>query len=342
MKNKKIPDNQVVFYQSPDGAIHLEVMYAEENIWLNQNTMGELFACSTDNISLHLKNIYQNKELDQNATSEDFSVVQKEGNRQIKRKIKFYSLEAIIAVGYRVNSDRGREFRIWATQILKNYIHKGYALDSDRMKYGSRFSTRYFDELYEEIKDIRTSERMIYQKITDIYATSFDYSPNAPETKEFFAAVQNKLHFAITGRTTAEIVAQRADSKKDKMGLKTWRKSPKGKIMPSDVAIAKNYLDKEELKHLDRIGNMYLDHAEMQAARGNVMKMKDWQKKLDAFLKFSEYEILTNAGNVSHEVAKELVSGEYAKYKPIQDKNYISDFDREVKKLSADDNKKDK
>ena len=342
MKNKKIPDNQVVFYQSPDGAIHLEVMYAEENIWLNQNTMGELFACSTDNISLHLKNIYQNKELDQNATSEDFSVVQKEGNRQIKRKIKFYSLEAIIAVGYRVNSDRGREFRIWATQILKNYIHKGYALDSDRMKYGSRFSTRYFDELYEEIKDIRTSERMIYQKITDIYATSFDYSPNAPETKEFFAAVQNKLHFAITGRTTAEIVAQRADSKKDKMGLKTWRKSPKGKIMPSDVAIAKNYLDKEELKHLDRIGNMYLDHAEMQAARGNVMKMKDWQKKLDAFLKFSEYEILTNAGNVSHEVAKELASGEYAKYKPIQDKNYISDFDREVKNLSADDNKKDK
>lgn len=231
MKNKKIPDNQVVFYQSPDGAIHLEVMYAEENIWLNQNTMGELFACSTDNISLHLKNIYQNKELDQNATSEDFSVVQKEGNRQIKRKIKFYSLEAIIAVGYRVNSDRGREFRIWATQILKNYIHKGYALDSDRMKYGSRFSTRYFDELYEEIKDIRTSERMIYQKITDIYATSFDYSPNAPETKEFFAAVQNKLHFAITGRTAAELVAQRADSKKDKMGLKTWRKSPKGKIM---------------------------------------------------------------------------------------------------------------
>ena len=189
MKNKKIPDNQVVFYQSTDGAIHLEVMYSEENIWLNQNVMGELFACSADNISLHLKNIYQNKELDQNTTSEDFSVVQKEGNRQIKRKVKFYSLEAIIAVGYRVNSIRGKEFRIWATQILKNYIHKGYALDSDRMKYGSRFSTRYFDELYEEIKDIRTSERMIYQKITDIYATSFDYSPNAPETKEFFATV---------------------------------------------------------------------------------------------------------------------------------------------------------
>jgi hypothetical protein len=341
MKNKKIPDNQVVFYQSTDGAIHLEVMYSEENIWLNQNVMGELFACSADNISLHLKNIYQNKELDQNTTSEDFSVVQKEGNRQIKRKIKFYSLEAIIAVGYRVNSNRGKEFRIWATQILKNYIHKGYALDSDRMKYGSRFSTRYFDELYEEIKDIRTSERMIYQKITDIYATSFDYSPNAPETKEFFATVQNKLHFAITGKTAAEIVVQRVDSKKDKMGLKTWRKSPEGKIMPGDIVIAKNYLDKDELKHLDRIGNMYLDYAEMQAARGKVMKMKDWQKKLDAFLKFSEYEILTNTGKVSHEVAKELALGEYAKYKPIQDKNYISDFDREVKKLLADNKKQD-
>ncbi len=341
MKNKKIPDNQVVFYQSADGAIHLEVMYAEENIWLNQNAMAELFACSADNISLHLKNIYQDKELDQNTTSEDFSIVQKEGNRQIKRKIKFYSLEAIIAVGYRVNSYRGREFRTWATQILKNYIHKGYALDSDRMKYGSRFSIRYFDELYEEIKDIRTSERMIYQKITDIYATSFDYSPSAQETKEFFSTVQNKLHFAITGNTAAEIVAQRADSKKDKMGLTTWRKSPKGKIMPGDVVIAKNYLGKEELKDLDRIGNMYLDYAEMQAARGKVMKMKDWQKKLDAFLKFSEYEILTNAGKVSHEVAKELALGEYAKYKPIQDKNYISDFDREVKKLLADNKKQD-
>ena len=332
MKNK-IPDNQIVFYQSQDGAIHLEVMYAEENIWLNQKTMAELFGCTTDNISLHLKNIYKEKELDEKATVEDFSVVQKEGTREVQRVNKFYSLDAIIAVGYRINSDRGREFRTWATQILKNYIHKGYALDSNRMKYGSRFSTRYFDELYEEIRDIRTSERMIYQKITDIYATSFDYSSNAPETKDFFATVQNKLHFAITGKTAAEIIAQRVDSNKDNMGLTSWRKSPKGKIMPSDVVTAKNYLNKEELKNLNRIGNMYLDYAEIQAAKGKVMNMKDWIKKLDAFLKFSEYEILTNAGKISHEVAQELALKEYEKFKPIQDKNYVSDFDCEVQKL---------
>jgi hypothetical protein len=330
---KKISDNQIVFYQSLDGAIHVEVMYAQENIWLNQKAMAELFGCSTDNISLHLKNIYSEKELDESTTFEDFSVVQKEGVREISRQIKFYSLEAIIAVGYRVNSDRGRDFRSWATQILKDYIHKGYALDSDRMKYGSRFSTRYFDELYEEIKDIRTSERMIYQKITDIYATSFDYSPNALETKEFFATVQNRLHFAITGKTAAEIIVERVSSQKDKMGLTSWRKSPKGKIMPSDVAIAKNYLDKEELENLNRIGNMYLDYAEMQAARKKIMRMKDWKERLDAFLKFSEYEILTNVGKISHDVAKELALNEYEKYKPIQDKNYISDFDRDVKKI---------
>ncbi len=334
-KQKKIknPNNELVFYQSNDGAIHMEVMFAEENIWLNQQAISELFGCSTDNISLHFKNLYESGEMTEGATTEDFSVVQKEGKREVKRTKKFYNLEAIIAVGYRVNSERGIEFRKWATQILKNYIHKGYVLDSDRMKYGSRFSTRYFDELYEEIKDIRTSERMIYQKITDIYATSFDYSPNASETKGFFATVQNKLHFAITGQTAAEIVSSRVDSKKDKMGLTTWRQSPNGKIMPSDVSIAKNYLEKKELKELDRIGNMYLDYAEMQAVRGKVMKMKDWSKKLDAFLQFSEYEILTNAGRVSHEVAERLALQEYVKFKPKQDKSYISDFDKEVKDI---------
>lgn len=244
----------------------------------------------------------------------------------------------IIAVGYRVNSERGVEFRVWATRVLKDYIHKGYVLDSDRMKYGSRFSRRYFDELYEEIRDIRTSERMMYQKITDIYATSFDYSSKTPETRKFFATVQNKLHFAITGNTAAEIIQKRASSKKDKMGLTSWRKSPKGKIMPSDVVVAKNYLNKQELGKLNRIGNMYLDYAEMQAARGKLMKMKDWREKLNAFLKFTEQEILTNAGKISHEVAKELALKEYEKYKPIQDREYISDFDREVKKLLNDEN----
>lgn len=303
---KKIPDNQIAFYQSTDGSVNIEVLFAQENIWLTQKKMAELFACSADNISLHLKNIYSDKEVDENLTTEDFSVVQSEGDREVKRKVKMYSLEAIIAVGYRVNSERGTQFRQWATGILKNYIHKGYALDSNRMKYGSRFSARYFDELYEEIQDIRTSERMIYQKITDIYATAIDYSPKAFESKEFFATVQNKLHFAITGKTAAEIVAARVSSKKEKMGLTSWRKSPQGKIMPSDIVIAKNYLDKKELGHLNRIGNMYLDYAEMQAARGKVMAMSDWIEKLNAFLKFSEYEILTNAGKITHEVAEEL------------------------------------
>ena len=329
---KKTPDNQIAFYQSSDGSMNIEVLYSEENVWLPQRRIAELFDSTSQNIAQHLNNAYDEGELNSSATCKDFLQVQKEGDRDIKRKTKMYSLEAIIAVGYRVNSERGVQFRQWATGILKNYIHKGYALDSNRMKYGSRFSTRYFDELYEEIKDIRTSERMIYQKITDIYATAIDYSSKAYESKEFFATVQNKLHFAITGKTAAEIITDRVSSKKEKMGLTSWRRSPNGKIMPSDTAIAKNYLDKKELEHLNRIGNMYLDYAEMQAARGRAMTMKDWIEKLNAFLKFSEYEILTNAGKMSHEVAEALALKEYKKYRIEQDKNYISDFDRELKK----------
>src|SRR3990170_7373771 len=336
---KKIPDNQIVFYQSSDGSVNIEVLFAEENIWLTQKKMAELFGCSTDNISLHLKNIFSEGELEQNTVTEEYSATAVDGK---KYKTKFYSLEAVIAVGYRVNSERGAQFRQWATGILKSYIHKGYALDSNRMKYGSRFSARYFDELYEEIKDIRTSERMLYQKITDIYATAIDYSPKAYESKQFFATVQNKLHFAITGKTAAEIITNRVNSKKEKMGLTSWRRSPHGKIMPSDTVIAKNYLDGKELEHLNRIGNMYLDYAEMQAARGKAMRMKDWVKKLNAFLKFSEYEILTNAGKISHAVAEALALGEYEKYRVEQDKNYISDFDREVKKILERGGKKDK
>ncbi|NQU83703.1 MAG: virulence RhuM family protein [Parcubacteria group bacterium] len=330
---KKIPDNQIAFYQTPDGSINIEVFYAEENIWLTQKRMAELFDTTPQNITMHLKNIYSNKELDESATCKEFLQVQKEGERDIKRSLTFYSLEAIVAVGYRVNSERGAQFRQWATGILKNYIHKGYALDSDRFKYGSRFSARYFDELYEEIKDIRASERMLYQKITDIYATAIDYSPKAYESKNFFAAVQNKLHFAITGKTAAEIISERASSKKAKMGLTSWRKSPQGKIMPSDVVVAKNYLNKNEVKHLNRIVNMYLDYAEMQAVRKKLMTMKGWIEKLNAFLKFSEYEILTNAGKISHQVAEALAFKEYDKFRKIQDKNYISDFDKEVKKI---------
>jgi hypothetical protein len=337
---KKIPDNQIAFYKSADQSVNIEVLFAEENIWLTQKKMAELFDTTPQNITQHLKNIYAEKEVEQSATCKDFLQVQIEGKREIKRSSSMYSLEAIIAVGYRVNSERGTEFRQWATGILKNYIHKGYALDTNRMKYGSRFSTRYFDELYEEIKDIRTSERMIYQKITDIYATAIDYSPKTFESKQFFATVQNKLHFAITGQTAAEIIVERVSHKKEKMGLTSWRRSPQGKIMPSDTLIAKNYLDKKELEHLNRIGNMYLDYAEMQAARGRTMTMNDWITKLNAFLKFSEYEILTNVGKISHEVAEELATREFEKYKKIQDKNYVSDFDREVKKLMKAKKKK--
>ncbi|MEK7597279.1 MAG: virulence RhuM family protein [Patescibacteria group bacterium] len=325
-----MPDNQIAFYQSPDGSVNIEVLYAEENIWLTQKRMAELFDVTVPTINEHLANIFKSGELNKDSVIREFRITAADGKNYAT---KFYGLEAIIAVGYRVNSERGTQFRQWATGILKNYIHKGYALDSNRFKYGSRFSARYFDELYEEIKDIRTSERMIYQKITDIYATAINYSPKAYESKQFFATVQNKLHFAITGETAAEIITNRASSKKDKMGLTSWRKSPQGKIMPSDVTIAKNYLDKKELTHLNRIGNMYLDYAEVQAARGKEMTMKNWTEKLNAFLKFSEYEILTNAGKISHEVAETLALGEYKKYKKVQDKNYISDFDRLAKKL---------
>ena len=331
MKKNKISDNQIAFYQTPDGSVNVEVLYAEENIWLSQKRIAELFDTTVSNVNIHLKNLFEKKEIDEDSVIKDFLTTASDGKQY---KTKFYSLEAIIAVGYRVNSERGTQFRQWATGILKNYIHKGYALDVNRMKYGSRFSTRYFDELYEEIKDIRTSERMIYQKITDIYATAIDYSPKAYESKEFFATVQNKLHFAITGKTAAEIITERVNSKKEKMGLTSWRRSPQGKIMPSDTIIAKNYLDKKELTHLNSIGNMYLDYAELQAARGRMMTMKDWVEKLNTFLKFSEYEILTNAGKISHEVAETLALNEFEKYRKEQDKNYISDFDREVKKIA--------
>lgn len=338
---KKTNDNEIAFYKSEDGRVNIEVRFDVDNIWLSQKKMAELFACSSDNISLHIKNIYKSGELKQAQTAEEYSVIQIEGNRDVSRKILCYNLELVIAVGYKVNSERGAEFRAWATSILKGYIQKGYALDSDRMKFGSRFSTRYFEDLYEEIRDIRTSERRIYQKITDIYATSIDYSSTASESKQFFATVQNKLHFAITGKTAAEIVVERVSNKKDKMGLTSWRKYPAGKIMPSDVTIAKNYLGKEELVHLDRIGNMYLDYAELQTARGKTMAMSDWIEKLNTFLNFNEYEILTNTGKISHEVAESLALNEYEKYRAKQDSNYISDFDRLVLKIK-DNNKNEK
>ena len=331
-KNKKLPDNQITVYQTPDGKINIEVLYANENIWLPQKRIAELFDVDRSVVTKHLKNIFSESELQEDSVCANFAHTAEDGKEY---QTKFYSLEAIIAVGYRVNSERGTQFRQWAISILQQYIHKGFAIDSDRFKYGPRFSTRYFDDLLEEIRDIRSSERMAYQKITDIYATSIDYSPKAEDTKQFFATVQNKLHFAITRQTAAEIIATRARSDKPNMGLTSWRKAPGGKIMPSDVAIAKNYLDKPELDHLNRIVSMYLDYAELQAVRNKPMYMKDWIEKLNAFLKFSEYEILTNAGQISHEVAMALANKEYERFKKIQDKNYISDFDKEIKRITG-------
>jgi hypothetical protein len=329
-KNKKLSDNQITVYQTPDGEINIEVMYAEENLWMPQKRIAELFNVDRSVVTKHLKNIFSDNELHIDSVCANFAHTAEDGK---KYRTNFYSLEAIIAVGYRVNSERGTQFRQWAISILQQYIHKGFVIDNDRFKHGSRFSTRYFDDLLEEIRDIRSSERMLYQKITDIYATSIDYSPKAEVTKQFFATVQNKLHFAITGQTAAEIISARAKSDKPNMGLTSWRKGYDGKIMPGDVTIAKNYLDKQELDHLNRIVTMYLDYAELQAARNKPMYMKDWTEKLNAFLKFSEYEILTNAGSISHEVALALANKEYETFKKIQDTNYLSDFDKEVKKI---------
>jgi hypothetical protein len=330
IKKQQKPDNQIAFYQAPDGGVKIEVLYADENIWLTQKLMAQLYDVSVPTINEHLKNIFGDHELDEGSVIRNFRITAADGKTYDARH---YALEAIIAVGYRVGSGRGIQFRQWATKILQNYIHKGFALDSDRFKYGSRFDRRFFDDLLEEIRDIRSSERVAYQKITDIYATSIDYSPAAADTKAFFATVQNKLHFAITGKTAAEIVSERASSAKPHMGLTSWRRSPEGKIMPSDVIIAKNYLGLKELDHLNRIVSMYLDYAELQAVRGRPMYMRDWIAKLNAFLKFNEHEILNDAGQVSREVAATLAMKEYEKYRKEQDKNYVSDFDRDVKKI---------
>jgi hypothetical protein len=327
---KKIPDNQITVYQTPDGKVNIEVLYENENIWLPQKRIAELFDVDRSVVTKHLLNIFQTNELQESSVCAIFAHTAEDGKEY---QTKFYSLEAIISVGYRVNSERGTQFRQWAISILQQYIHKGFALDSDRFKHGSRFSTRFFDDLLEEIRDIRSSERMLYQKITDIYATAIDYSAVAETTRQFFANVQNKLHFAITGKTAAEIIANRADAKKSNMGLTSWRKSPVGKIYPGDIVVAKNYLSKNELEFLNRIVTMYLDYAELQAIRNKPMYMKDWIKKLDAFLKFNEHDILSGSGKISHEVAIALASTQYDKFKKKQDKNYLSDFDKEIKHL---------
>jgi len=334
--NEQPQFNDILLYTEPKGQIKIEVIYQGETFWLSQKKMAELFGVESHTITYHLKEIYQSGELTVEATTRKFRVVQREGSRDVSREVDFYNLDAIIAVGYRVNSHQATQFRIWATHTLKEFIIKGFVLDDERLKQGKKFGRDYFDELLERIREIRASERRFYQKITDIYAQcSIDYNPKSDQTLTFYKTVQNKLEWAITGKTAAELIAERANANTQNMGLQTWKNAPEGKILKSDVSIAKNYLIEKEIKELERIVNMYLDYAENQAARQKPMRMQDWIEKLDAFLKFNEYEILTNAGSVSAEVAKQLAEQEYAKYRVVQDQEYISDFDKEVKKTIA-------
>lgn len=323
--------SDIILYSTPEGNIRVEVVYAGETFWLTQKRMAELFGVDRSVITKHLQNIFATQELEEDSVCANFAHTAEDGKTY---QTNFYNLDAIIAVGYRVNSRQATQFRIWATQTLREFIIKGFVLDDERLKQGKRFGKDYFDELLERIREIRASERRFYQKITDIYEQcSIDYQKDADITQTFFKTVQNKLHWAITGKTAAEIVAERAKSTEPNMGLQTWKNSPHGKILKSDVSIAKNYLTEKEIKELERIVSMYLDYAENQAARQIPMKMADWVQKLDAFLQFNEYEVLKDAGKVSHEVAKKLAEKEYEKFRVVQDKNFESDFDKEIKKL---------
>ena len=306
----------------------VQVVYHNESVWCTQKAMAQLFDCSTDNIGLHLKNIYETGELTQEATTENFSVVQAEGERQVNRSLKFYNLDAIISVGYRVNSSRATQFRQWCTFILRQFAIRGYVIDKKRMENGSFIGEDYFEHLLAEIREIRLSERRFYQKLTDIYATSIDYNRDAPTTRLFFKKVQNKMHYAVHGHTAAELIIDRANAEKEHMGLTTWENAPNGKIVKPDVSIAKNYLKESELEDMGRIVNSFLDLAEDMAKRHIPMTMEDWAKRIDKFLDLTDRPVLTDAGHVSAEQAKKYAETEFEKYRVIQDKLFQSDFDR--------------
>ena len=326
-------ESNILLYETDDGKINVDVILKEETIWLTQKGMADLFECSIDNISLHLKNIFQEKELDKSSTVEFFSVVRKEGNRNVTRNLEFYNLDAIIAVGYRVNSKKATKFRIWTTKILKDYMNKGFVIDTEKMKNGPKFGKDYYDELLQVIKEIRLSERRQYQKITDVFeATSIDYNKNSDEAYTFFKIVQNKLHYAITGKTAAELIYERVDSDKLHMGLTNWKNSPNGKIMKYDISIAKNYLNEDELKKLERLTISFLDYAEDMAEEQKVMTMNDWIKETDSLLKFRKKNILVDFGKISHKQAIEKAENEYEKFRIKQDKEYISSMDEMYKR----------
>lgn len=323
--------SDILFYTTPEGDVKIDVFLQDETVWLTQKRMAELFGVEVHTVNYHLKEIFKSGELVENSVIRKFRITATDGK---KYDTNFYNLDAIISVGYRVNSERATKFRIWATTILREYVIKGFAIDEKRLKNGVHFGKEYFDELIEKIREIRASERRFYQKITDIYAQcSIDYDPQSEITQKFYAIVQNKLHWEITGKTAAEIIASRANSSQPNMGLMTWKNAPKGKILKSDVSIAKNYLQEKEITRLNRIVTMYLDYAENQAERYITMTMQDWAQKLDAFLQFNDYEILDTLGKISAEVAKALAEKEYKKFRVDQDRNFESDFDRVVKKL---------
>mgnify|MGYP000939025138 CR=1 FL=1 len=317
----------------------IEMRYENENIWLTQKMMATLYNVSTSAINQHLKTIYADSELQEEATIKNFLTVQKEGNRSVSRETKHYNLQAIIAVGFKVNNERAVQFRKWANQIVKDYTIKGWVMDDERLKNSGTMLTKdYFDKLLVKIREIRLSERRFYQKITDIYTTSLDYDPSATATKRFFAAVQNKLHYAIHGKTAAELIINRANHKSKNMGLTTWEGSPNSKIHKYDVRVAKNYLNEKELNQMQRIVSAYLDMAELQAERNIPMTMEDWEKRLNGFLELWDSEILQDAGKVTAALAKKHAESEFEKYRIIQDKLYKSDFDKFLELEDKTDN----
>lgn len=324
---------QFVLYSIDQEDIKIKVAVKDETIWVTQRGMAELFGCTSDNISLHLKNIYADGELSEISTTEDFSVVQSEGSRQVTRSVRFYNLDAVISVGYRVNSHRATQFRIWATSVLKEFIKKGFVLDDERLKQGETvFGKDYFRELLERVRSIRASERRIWQQITDIFAEcSIDYDKNSPVTQEFYATVQNKFHYAITGQTAAEIVYSKADSSKEHMGLTTWKNSPDGRILKSDVTIAKNYLDEKQIRRLERTVSGFFDYVEDLIEDNHTFTMQQFAESINAFLEFRQYKILQGKGTVSKLDAERKATSEYDIFNKTQ--QITSDFDQEVKKL---------
>lgn len=324
-----------IFYSDEKGNTNINVIVNDDTVWVTQASMADIFGVDRSVVTKHLQNIYQEEELIKEATSAKIAQVQIEGGREVKRNVEYYNLDAIISVGYRVNSTKATQFRIWATNILKEYLIKGFAMDDDRLKQGKTlFGKDYFDELLERIREIRASERRFYQKITDIYATAVDYNPKSPVTQTFFATVQNKLEFAITHLTAPEIIRSRANAKNPNMGLTTWKNQKiEGKILKTDVCVAKNYLSEDEISELNIVVNMYLDYAELQAKKNKLMNMSDWVGKLDSFLQFNEYDILKDSGKMRADIAKKFAEKEYTSFRITQDKEYKSDFDKVIENI---------